>query len=201
MTRPVPARDKLLAAARTLMRAKGLSATSVDEIVALAGVAKGSVYHSFRSKDELALAALEMDFSRGMEVLALGPHRAERDPVVRLAVFLEHAEAVSLDLWGRGSLLGALSVETAAGHEELQRHVGLLFRRMEQGLTPLFDAALAARGRAEPRGVELARTFVALLEGAALLGRTLAEGSRIPRAIAVFRVFILEILNKTDQSV
>jgi TetR/AcrR family transcriptional regulator, transcriptional repressor for nem operon len=41
-------------AAFTLVRRKGLSATSVDDICAAAGVSKGAFFHHFKSKDALA---------------------------------------------------------------------------------------------------------------------------------------------------
>lgn len=46
-------RHQILFAAAALMADQGFSATSVDEIAAAAGVAKGSVYYNFGSKDEL----------------------------------------------------------------------------------------------------------------------------------------------------
>ena len=51
------ARDKLLEAAFALIRAKGYSATTVDELCAAAGVTKGAFFHHFESKEALAVAA------------------------------------------------------------------------------------------------------------------------------------------------
>ena len=52
-------KDKLIEAALRLMLAKGYPATTVDEICASAGVSKGSFYHFFATKEELALAAVQ----------------------------------------------------------------------------------------------------------------------------------------------
>ncbi|MCX5587260.1 TetR/AcrR family transcriptional regulator [Streptomyces erythrochromogenes] len=46
-------RQKLYEAAVTLIAEKGFSATTVDEIAERAGVAKGTVYYNFASKNEL----------------------------------------------------------------------------------------------------------------------------------------------------
>ena len=59
------AKEKVILASQRLMMAQGYTATTVDEIVAAAGVAKGSFYHAFKSKEELALAALDDYFRRG----------------------------------------------------------------------------------------------------------------------------------------
>lgn len=52
-------RDELMAAAEALFLEKGFAATSVDEIVRLADVAKGTFYLHFRSKDDILLALRE----------------------------------------------------------------------------------------------------------------------------------------------
>ena len=59
----VLAKEKVLLAAQELMMANGYASTSVDDIVKKAGVAKGSFYHAFDSKEELALTSLE-DYER-----------------------------------------------------------------------------------------------------------------------------------------
>jgi TetR/AcrR family transcriptional repressor of nem operon len=59
MTQQTPheSKTKLLDAALHVIRAKGYAATTIDDICHKAGVTKGSFFHHFKSKDELALAA------------------------------------------------------------------------------------------------------------------------------------------------
>ena len=66
MTRTKPAEQRradLLAAGRTLFLAKGIAATSLDDITRRAGVSKGLFYLYFASKEDLVLA-LQEQFSR-----------------------------------------------------------------------------------------------------------------------------------------
>jgi len=49
----------ILAAARKLFGTQGFEATSIDDIAAKAGVAKGAVYHHFKSKEEIFTRVLE----------------------------------------------------------------------------------------------------------------------------------------------
>jgi len=51
-------RTRLLDAALILVRSRGYAATRVDDICAAAGVTKGSFFHHFKGKDDLALAAV-----------------------------------------------------------------------------------------------------------------------------------------------
>lgn len=66
MTRTKPAEQRradLLAAGRALFLAKGIAATSLDDITQRAGVSKGLFYLYFASKEDLVLA-LQEQFSR-----------------------------------------------------------------------------------------------------------------------------------------
>ncbi|MFC7432815.1 MULTISPECIES: TetR/AcrR family transcriptional regulator [unclassified Agrococcus] len=58
MARPNRSREKVLDAAAALAAERGVSATTVDDIAERAGVAKGSVYYSFASKDAVFEAVL-----------------------------------------------------------------------------------------------------------------------------------------------
>ena len=59
MSRTSDARERLLTAGLDLLWETGYASTSVDEICLRAGVKKGSFYHFFQSKSELAVAAMD----------------------------------------------------------------------------------------------------------------------------------------------
>ena len=53
------AKDKILDAALMVIRAKGYTATTVDDLCAASDVTKGAFFHHFKSKDDLAIAAAD----------------------------------------------------------------------------------------------------------------------------------------------
>lgn len=63
MSRTSDAPEKLLAAALDLIWRNSYGSTSVDDICEQAGVKKGSFYHFFESKSELACAALDSEWN------------------------------------------------------------------------------------------------------------------------------------------
>lgn len=57
--RPQATKRALVSAARSLFGERGYAGTSVDEVVRVAGVTKGALYHHFRDKDDLFRAVVE----------------------------------------------------------------------------------------------------------------------------------------------
>lgn len=70
MGRTSDAKEKILAAARSLIGGRGYSALGVAEICKAAGVPKGSFYCFFESKEALALAVVD---EHGRRRRATGP--------------------------------------------------------------------------------------------------------------------------------
>ena len=67
------ARERILDAAAELFYRQGIRAVGVDMVVEHAGVAKASLYHHFRTKDELAAAVLRRRDERWRVVDAIWP--------------------------------------------------------------------------------------------------------------------------------
>ncbi|GAB1822271.1 TetR/AcrR family transcriptional regulator [Herbidospora sp. RD11066] len=86
-----PVRQRLLSAATRLFADKGFESTSVQEIVAAAGVTKGAMYHYFDSKDDLLheiygrVLRMQMDrlrhFADGEGTVAERLHAAAADVI------------------------------------------------------------------------------------------------------------------------
>ncbi|WP_328504655.1 TetR/AcrR family transcriptional regulator [Streptomyces sp. NBC_00457] len=72
----------LLAAATELFLAKGYAKTTMADISAAAGVARGNVYWYFDSKDDIFAAVMDRMLSR--EIRTLSAEQAGADPLSRL---------------------------------------------------------------------------------------------------------------------
>src|ERR1700704_5816535 len=90
-----PARERLLAAANELFYAEGVQTVGIDRIIEHAGVAKASLYNSFRSKEDLVGAYLRLQHDDTTERLtqAIKQHHDPRERL--LAVFASQAELVT----------------------------------------------------------------------------------------------------------
>jgi TetR/AcrR family transcriptional regulator, transcriptional repressor for nem operon len=80
---------KLIDAAMNVVRAKGFTATRVDDICEAAGLTKGSFFHHFNSKEDLALAAAETWGTNAQALFAAAPYKALDDPRERLLGYVD----------------------------------------------------------------------------------------------------------------
>jgi TetR/AcrR family transcriptional repressor of nem operon len=87
-------RTKLLGAAIDVIRAKGYTATRVEDICEAAGLTKGSFFHHFSSKEELALAAADHWDTRTGGLFASASYQAVGDPVDRLLAYVDFRKAL-----------------------------------------------------------------------------------------------------------
>jgi AcrR family transcriptional regulator len=132
------ARDDIRRAAEPLFLSQGFPATTVDGICENAEVSKGSFYYHFETKEELGLASLEEFFEKTQALLAKGKFWKLEDPIKRIFGFIEHVEAISKDLWGKGCLFASFAVDLAESSPEIQGKVSELLHTAESRLAPLF---------------------------------------------------------------
>ena len=79
-------KSKLLDAALYVIRAKGYSAARIEDVCEAAGLTKGSFFHHFSSKEDLAIAAAEHFSAFAESIFSQAPYHAHTDPLDRLLV-------------------------------------------------------------------------------------------------------------------
>ena len=161
------ARDKVIAAAADLFYRKGIRAVGVEEIVEAAGVAKISLYRSFRSKDDLIVAYLEArnaDFWRQWEEAF---SRYERDPQRQLRAIMTHLAQRTTQPGYRGCPFLNYAVEfperSHPGHRVVEANKREWRRRL----------AAIAEALGSPRPKQAADGLMLLVEGAYAVSQTL----------------------------
>src|SRR6202521_2459710 len=116
------AKKKLLDAALSVIRAKGYSATTVDDICQTAGVTKGAFFHHFKSKEELAVSAAGHFSSMADRVFSTAPYRDLPDPVDRLLGYVDFRKAILQgDLPQFTCLLGTMVQEAYETHPRIRK--------------------------------------------------------------------------------
>jgi TetR/AcrR family transcriptional repressor of nem operon len=177
MGRTSNAKERLVAAAADLFYARGYQGVGIDHLCRRADVRKGSFYYFFRSKRELALAALDHRWRLAEEHLVEPIFRSEAPPLERIGRFFEamgKASAREKAATGAcgGCPFGNLSAEMSSHDPQIRRKVRKVFDRIAATVRSALEEA-AERG--EVTGIEpaaAAKALVAYLEGLLLLART-----------------------------
>jgi TetR/AcrR family transcriptional regulator, transcriptional repressor for nem operon len=141
-------RRRLLDAARDVVRAKGYSATSVDDICTAAGVTKGSFFHYFASKEQMGIAAIEQFGAMAAALFASAPYRKLPDPRDRLLGYVDfRASLLHGDIAQFTCLFGTSVQEVYATHPDIRAACD---RGMSAHVTELVRDIAAAKRRYAP---------------------------------------------------
>ncbi|MGA7340178.1 MAG: TetR/AcrR family transcriptional regulator [Terracidiphilus sp.] len=166
-------KTRLLDAALYVIRAKGYSATRVEDVCAAAGLTKGSFFHHFKSKEELALAAAEHFSLRADGLFASAPYRSLPGPVDRLLGYVEFRKAILLgELPQFTCLLGTMVQETYETHPLIREACDNFIAAHARTVEADIAEAVATRGlRAGWTAESLALYTQAVIQGSFILAK------------------------------
>jgi TetR/AcrR family transcriptional regulator, transcriptional repressor for nem operon len=141
-------KTKLLDSALHVIRAKGYAATTVEDICSEAGVTKGSFFHHFKSKDDLALSATAHWEAMTEGFFATAPYHKPVDPLDRLLGYVEFRGAILTgELPDYTCLLGTLVQEIYATHPGIRTACD---RGMSRHIAEITKDVVAAKKRHAP---------------------------------------------------
>ncbi|WP_328491877.1 TetR/AcrR family transcriptional regulator [Streptomyces sp. NBC_00414] len=175
MGRTSDAREKILAAAQSLIELRGYSALGVAEICKAAGVPKGSFYYFFDSKEALALAVIDEHWAGQKDTWEhiLG---TDTEPLDRLRRLFEEAEAAQFagqESCGSvsGCLFGNLTLEMSNQTESVRTRLQEIFEAQVDMVDSVVAEALGRQEVTVTDTREAARAVVAQLEGQVLFAK------------------------------
>jgi AcrR family transcriptional regulator len=141
MTDPDSARGKLLQAAAHLFRRKGYERTTVRDLATAVGIQSGSIFHHFKSKEEILRAVMEetIIYNTALMETALAEATTLRERVLALI----RCELQSI-MGGTGEAMAVLVYEWRSLSEDSQAHILALRDRYEQRWLEVLEEARAA---------------------------------------------------------
>jgi len=172
-------RARLIAATRTLLEAKGYHGTGLNEVIAMSGAPRGSLYHHFSGgKDQLVAEALvvagrEVD---GIVTEAAAKTRGSRELVSALLNAL--ADRMVAADYAKGCPVATVALDVAATNDTLQAICDGIYTDWRRSLAD----ALLGDGHPAADVDGLATTVLALIEGALVLARTARSRTPVEQA-------------------
>lgn len=189
-------RDRLLDLAEAAVLAKGFAATSIDELIAAAGITKSGFFYHFKDKADLAKALIVRYLERDSELLDDLFRRGDElhdDPLhgflVGLKLFAEMM--ANLPEAHPGCLAASFAYQDQIFNREIRElnATGLLAWRRR-----FHERFLLIAERYPPRPhvdlEALADMAASMIEGGMIVGRALRDQTILPRQVLLYRDYV-----------
>lgn len=166
-------KTKLLDAALHVIRAQGYSATRIEDICEAAGLTKGSFFHHFKSKEDLAIQAAKHWSMVTGGFFAAAPYHALPDPLDRVLAYIDFRKAILRgELPEFTCLVGTMVQETYDTHPDIRQACDQSISDHAAMVEADIAAAMRARGITGPWTAQsLALHTQAVIQGAFILAK------------------------------
>jgi TetR/AcrR family transcriptional repressor of nem operon len=177
MGRTSNARERLIDSALTLIHARSYAAVSVDDLCAHAGVKKGSFYHFFPTKRDLAVAAIDRQWHNARRYVLDPSFAPDVPPLQRIRRLFTLAATLQCPRDPAGGLVlgcpfGNLAAELGTQDPIIRAKVQDIFAGYHASFERVLVEAQEAGELGPLQAPEAARGLLALFEGALLLAKT-----------------------------
>ncbi len=189
-------RERILDLAEAAVLEKGFAATSIDELIAAAGITKSGFFYHFKDKGELAVALMERYIAHNDAVLADIFRRADElneDPLHGFLVAMKLFAEMTADLPSThpGCLVASFCYQDRLFSQEVRdlAHRGVLtwrklflerLNRVAEHYPPKIPVDLEA----------LADMANALVDGGIIQSRVMRDKAILPQQIMLYRDFV-----------
>lgn len=189
-------RERIMDIAQAAILEKGFGATSIDEIIAEAGITKSGFFYHFKDKNELARALLRRytDESRGVLDEIFGRARElSEDPLQAFLIGLKLLAERLADTQRR--MPGCLIASICYQERLFDRAVAALLGEFFDLWNYRFRAMLSEIADVHPLRADLdiddlAEAMVCIVDGAIIMARIANDPHRIERQVMTYRAFV-----------
>jgi TetR/AcrR family transcriptional regulator, transcriptional repressor for nem operon len=191
-----PTRERILELAEAAVLAKGFAATSIEELIAAAGITKSGFFYHFKDKGELATALMERYVAHNDSVLTDIFRRADElneDPLHGYLVALKLLAEMTADLPGAhpGCLVASFCYQDRLFSQDVR---DLTFRGVAGWRKIFLDRLTRIAERYPPKipvNIEaLADMANTLVDGGIILSRVMRDRHILPQQIMLYRDFV-----------
>jgi len=187
----------VLAAASKIMLRRGFAATSIADICAAAGVAKGTFFHHFADKEALGVEVLDFYRRQTDATMAGAPFTEMSDPLDRTFAYVDFLiELLALPGIPNSCLLGNLAQEAAPESEAIRAACEEGLRSWAAKIAADLDAArLVHRAAVDFSPESVGRHVVVVFEGSLVLSKALGDRTVIRESLLHLKAYIASLFD------
>jgi TetR/AcrR family transcriptional repressor of nem operon len=195
-------KSRLLDATFKVVRSKGYAATRIEDVCAEAGLTKGSFFHHFKSKDDLALTAAALWDQQTRALFAGADYHHPASPRDRILAYVDFRKAMLVgDLADYTCFAGTIVQEAYATHTDVSDICA--GNILDHAATLEADIAEAMQGRQVEGGwtaPSLARHILAVIQGAFIIAKAAGAASAAAECLDHLRRYLELLLPQTRQT-
>jgi TetR/AcrR family transcriptional repressor of nem operon len=195
LTKGEQTRERLMDIAQDAVMRKGFAATSIDEMIAEAGITKSGFFYHFRDKNDLAKALLQRYLDDEWAVFQTLFDQADalsEDPLHSFLIFLKLFADMMADL--PSGHPGCLVASYVYSEHLFSREVRSMTTDGHRIWRSRFGERLRAIAEKSPKSDvdldDLADMLSAVADGGIILSKSLHDPMVLPRQILLYRSFI-----------
>lgn len=189
-------RERILAVAEASVLAKGFGATSIEEVIAEAGITKSGFFYHFRDKNELAHELLRRYIAEDHRILDEIFGRAaelSEDPLQAFLIGMKMLAELMADL--PGGHPGCMIASVCYQERLFDRRVIDLNREAIESVNARIrehlEAIMAVYSPREPLDIDvLAEMLSCIIDGGIIMARVTADPNRLVQQILAYRAFV-----------
>ncbi|MBV8784067.1 MAG: TetR/AcrR family transcriptional regulator [Gammaproteobacteria bacterium] len=189
-------RTRLVLTAMQLFWEKGYGSTSVADVLKVAGVNSGSLYHFFPGKQDLLLAVLDMYLAGIRDMLLEPAWRDVTDPIERVfALLARYRQSLADTECFYGCPIGSLALELHEPDLPVRERLAANFSAWRAAIHECLERAGARLPARLDRG-ELAGFVLTVMEGAVMQARTYRGLESFDGAVRQLRSYFERLLRE-----
>jgi TetR/AcrR family transcriptional repressor of nem operon len=185
-------KERLLRHGMKLFYARGFHGTTVDSILASAGVPKGSFYHHFGSKDVFGQVVLDRYMQIQIDLFhkwAAKKNLSTSDKLV--GYFKEMSRTFVKSGYQRACLVGKFSTEVAPASELFREQLDTHMRSWKVGIVELLTAGQASGDVRQDRTAEdLADAVLSLIQGSLVIALSTRDKHTLTAVAATIKIVV-----------
>lgn len=146
-----------------LFKQQGYHNTSMANIADICGLIKGSLYHHFKSKDEIGLECLKFIHEYFVDNIFSIAKKDELSPKEKIELFINKIDSYFLNSKG-GCLFANLALELPSTNTAFKDEIKVYFKAWEEALAKILESKYSRE-----EAFSLAKEYLALTQGAIMM--------------------------------